>query len=79
VQTITLNVQDSVLDKVLYLLKNLSDVEIVDTLATNNASIDTRYPTISFEEAQQKVKKSIANISQNKGRDADSVFEELLS
>ncbi len=28
--TITINVKDSVLDKVLYLLKNLSDIEIVE-------------------------------------------------
>ncbi len=28
--TITINVKDNVLDKVLYLLKNLSDIEIVE-------------------------------------------------
>lgn len=37
------------------------------------------YPTISFEEAQKKVQNSIANISKNKGRDANTVFNELLS
>jgi len=37
------------------------------------------YPAISFEEAQKKVQNSIANISKNEGRDANTVFNDLLS
>ncbi len=34
--TITINVQDGALDKILYLLKNLSDIEIVETKEQKN-------------------------------------------
>lgn len=38
--TITINVKDNVLDKVLYLLKNLSDIEIVES---NNKDIHSHH------------------------------------
>ena len=34
-QTITINVEDSVLDKVMYLLQNLSNIEIVENKKSN--------------------------------------------
>ena len=78
-QTITINVQEGVLDKVIDLLKNLSEVEIVNVLPKHKKSADATYPAISFEEAQKKVERSVANISQNRGSDANSVFREILS
>jgi len=77
-QTVTIQVQDSAIDKVMYLLQNLSDIEIVNTLPKSNQKVEESYPTISFEEAQSKVERSVANISKNMGRDADNVFEEIL-
>ncbi len=42
-QTITINVKDSVLDKIMYLLKNLSDIEIVESLKKENIQSDDRW------------------------------------
>ncbi len=42
-QTITINVEDNVLDKVMYLLKNLSDIEIVESLKKENIQTDERW------------------------------------
>ncbi len=42
-QTITINVKDSVLDKIMYLLKNLSDIEIVESLKEENMQSDDRW------------------------------------
>ncbi len=42
-QTITINVKDSVLDKIMYLLKNLSDIEIVESLKKENMQSDDRW------------------------------------
>ena len=41
IQTITINVKDKVLDNVLYLLKNLSDIEILeDKVQSNSVELD---------------------------------------
>ena len=37
--TITINVKDSVIDKIIYLLKNLSDIEIVEDKKTDHTAI----------------------------------------
>ena len=42
-QTITINVKDNVLDKIMYLLKNLSDIEIVESLKEENMQSDDRW------------------------------------
>ena len=42
-QTITINVKDGVLDKVMYLLKNLSDIEIVESLKKENLKSDEKW------------------------------------
>ncbi len=42
-QTITINVEDKVLDKVMYLLKNLSDIEIVESLKKEKMKTDDRW------------------------------------
>ena len=36
------------------------------------------YPSISFEEAQQKVRRSFDTMSKTSGKSADTFFEELL-
>lgn len=77
-QSITINVKESAFDKVMYLLQNLSDIEIINILPRSDKKEEESYPAISFEEAQAKVQRSIANISKNKGRDAESVFDEIL-
>ena len=42
-QTIIINVKDGVLDKIMYLLKNLSDIEIVESLKKENVQSDERW------------------------------------
>jgi hypothetical protein len=37
------------------------------------------FPTISHEEACQKVERSIANIPKNLGEPVDKVFDEILN
>jgi len=37
------------------------------------------YPPISFEEAREKVRKSLTDMHVSSGRDADDFFKELLS
>lgn len=77
-QTVTIQVQDSAIDKVMYLLQNLSDIEIVNILPKSDKKVEESYPAISFEEAQSKVQRSVANISKNMGKDVESVFEKIL-
>ena len=36
------------------------------------------YPSISFEEAQEKVQKSLASMTDTSGKPADTFFKELL-
>jgi hypothetical protein len=76
--TVTINVQEGAINQVMYLLQNLSDIEIVNILPKNDQKVEESYPSISFEEAQDKVQRSVANISKSMGRDADRVFEEIL-
>jgi hypothetical protein len=78
-QTLTIRVHENVLDKVRYLLKSLSEVEIVAETSSDDRDIVAQYPAIGFEEAQQKVAQSVASISHNRGRDAESVFEKILA
>ena len=42
-QTITINVKDNVLDKVICLLKNLSDIEIIESFKKENMQSDERW------------------------------------
>ena len=73
--SVKLNITDEIFEKFMGLVeilpKDSIKIEEIDTIPF--------YPAISFEEAQIKVKKSVANISKNIGRDSDTVFGELLS
>jgi len=40
--------------------------------------VASSYPNISYEEAQQKVQRSIANIEKNEGIPSDLFFEKIL-
>jgi len=45
----------------------------------NQVSTITHYPSISFRDAQQKVRKSIRNISKTQGVSSSEFFRDLLS
>ena len=72
---IRLNISEEIFEKFMTLVNKLPKdsikIEEIDTIPF--------YPAISFEEAKNKVERSIANISKNRGRDADIVFKELLA
>ena len=61
---LTIDVKDSVLDKVLYLLENLkSDVQIVKKTSTNSLEIDTILKTDSDYKELLEARKKRANNS----------------
>jgi hypothetical protein len=61
---VKLNIQDEIFDK----FQNSIKVDDVPY-----------YPSISFEEAQQKVANSVRDIPKGYGEPVDKVFDELLS
>jgi len=65
VQTITINVQENVLDKVMYLLKNLSDIEIVDAGKKSNNQKDEKWTYWRDEELNNFGKIAIGLSKQN--------------
>jgi len=74
-QEVRLNIADEIFEKFMSFINNLPK----ESIKIEEINSIPFYPAISFEEAQQKVQKSIANISKNRGKDADTVFKELLS
>ena len=64
-QTITINVQENVLDKVMYLLKNLSDIEIVDAGKKSNNQKDEKWAYWRDEELNNFGKIAIGLSKQN--------------
>ncbi len=64
-QTITINVQENVLDKVMYLLKNLSDIEIVDAGKKSNNQKDEKWTYWRDEELNNFGKIAIGLSKQN--------------
>ena len=69
--TIQLNIDDSIFDKFMGLLDILpkDKLEITD---------NKEYPSISFEEAKQKVDRALNNISSNSGVSLDQAIDEVL-
>jgi hypothetical protein len=65
IQTITINVQENVLDKVMYLLKNLSDIEIVDARKKSNNQKDEKWTYWRDEELDNFGKIAIGLSKQN--------------
>ncbi len=72
---IKLNITDEIFEKFMGLIdilpKESIKIEEIDNIPY--------YPAISFEDAQQKVQTSIADIPKNKGKESNIFFEELLS
>ena len=64
-QTITINVREKVLDKVMYLLKNLSDIEIVDGGKKSNNQKDEKWTYWRDEELDNFGKIAIGLSKQN--------------
>ena len=73
--TVKLSITDEIYEKFMGLLETLPkesvQIEEIDQVPY--------YPAISFEEAKEKVEKSVANISKGKGKSIEKVFGEILS
>jgi len=72
---VKLNIQDNVYEQFMGLIdilpKQSVTIEQIDDVPC--------YPSISHDEACQKVEKSVANISKNLGEPVDKVFDEILN
>ena len=69
--TIQLNVHDSIYEKLMGLLEILPQdkVEITE---------ENSYPAISFEEAQQKVKRAANNVSKGTGVELSAAIDDVF-
>ena len=72
---VRLNITEEIFEKFMGLI----DILPKDSIKIEEINFVPFYPAISFEEAKKKIENSIANISKDTGRDADTVFNELLS
>jgi len=72
---VRLNITEEIFEKFMGLI----DILPKDSIKIEEINSVPFYPAISFEEAKKKIETSIENISQNRGRDADMVFKELLA
>ena len=72
---IRLNITEEIFEKFMGLI----DILPKESISVEEINSVPFYPSISFEEAKTKIENSIANISKNQGRNADLVFNELLS
>ncbi len=70
-RTIQLNIDDSIFDKFMGLLEILPKDKV-------EVTIQKEYPSISFEEAKQKVQKAVNSISENKGIPLNQAIEKIL-
>ncbi len=70
-QTIELNIDDSIFDRFMGLL---------EILPKDKIKIEkSKYTAISFEEAQTKVKKAINNISPTSGTPLNEVISDIIN
>lgn len=72
--TVQLQLDDTIMDRFM---------QFIDTLPQKSVSIEEidsvpYYPAISFEEAQTKVARSLANIDKNEGIESNEFFNQLL-
>lgn len=69
--TVKLDIDDSIYQKLMGLL---------DILPKDKLHIieDNDFPTISFKEAQNKVRKAINNIEKNEGISLDDAFDKVI-
>ena len=71
--TIRLNIHDSIYEKLMGLLEILPKDKVEITEESNN------FPTISFEEAQQKVQKAINNMEKEKGVSLSQAIDSIVN
>ena len=71
--TIRLNIDDSIYGKFMGLLEILPKDKVEITEESNN------FPSISFEEAQQKVQKAINNMEKEKGVPLSQAIDSIVS
>lgn len=70
-QTIQINIDDSIFEKFMGLIEILPKDKV-------EVTTQKEYPSISFEEAQQKVHKAINSISENKGISLNQAIDKVL-
>lgn len=69
--TIQLNIDDSIFDKFMGLLEILQKDKV-------EVTSEKEYPSISFEEAKQKVQRAVNTISENKGISLNQAIKKVL-
>jgi len=69
--TIQLNIDDSIFDKFMGLIEILPKDKV-------EVTTQKEYPSISFEEAKQKVHRAVNSISSNKGIPLDKAIDKVL-
>ncbi len=72
---IRLSIKDEIYEKFMGLI----DILPKDSISVKEIGATTAYPTISFDEAKSKVENAVLGISRGEGRNAQTVFKELLS
>jgi len=73
--SIKLNINDEIFEKFMGLI----DILPKESIKIEEINSIPYYPAISFEEAQKKVEKSVANISNKQGIESNEFFKGLLS
>jgi hypothetical protein len=71
-RTIQLNIDDSIFDKFMGLLEILPKDKV-------EVTTQKEYPSISFEEAKQKVQKAVNGISANNGIPLNQAIEKVIN
>ncbi|HFS85189.1 MAG TPA: hypothetical protein ENK72_01060 [Epsilonproteobacteria bacterium] len=69
--TIKLNIDDSIYEKLMGLLEILPQdkIEVLDSV---------EYPSISFEDAKQKVERAVNNVDSGMGISLDDAFSQII-
>jgi len=73
--SLRLNVNDTIYEQFMGLI----DILPKQSIQIEEVNEVPYYPSISFEEAQEKVSQAVNNIPNNQGIPSDKVFDELLS
>ena len=72
---IRLSIEDEIYEKFMGLI----DILPKDSILVKEIGTTPVYPAISFDEAKSKVENAVLGISRGEGRNAQTVFKELLS
>ena len=73
--SLRLNINDNIFEQFMGLI----DILPSQSIQIEEINEVPYYPSISFEEAQQKISNAINDIPKNKGILSDKVFDELLA